>query len=307
MLEWVTDTVRRPRNRFLLVAGYTVLAVAILVFVDALPTGIRIPLALPVLLFAPGYAVVNALFPQTGRTTLGDSLFQPSQSTSRSEFHRFERPVLAVMLSIVVVPLVALVTDVTTGIRLGPLLALVAWVTVLTTGIAIYRLSGDWRGSGPHRTAGGTNEWSVGMPRKSTLFAVALTLSLVVSGVAIAPGGDQSPTTEFYVAGTDHAAGEYQLGIEQHGDVSQEYTVVAVQTQSDAVDPSVSTSLRVFDRDETVVRPDERTVETVRVDRSRVQQNATVRFLLYEGAAPVDPEPGTAYRELSVTVNGTAD
>lgn len=90
-----------------LTLGLAWLGIAILVifvpFLDQSP--IRVALALPVLLFLPGYSLVSALFPKEGEMDL------------------LERLALSVGLSIAIVPLVGLGLNYTPfGIRLVPLL-----------------------------------------------------------------------------------------------------------------------------------------------------------------------------------------
>lgn len=91
-------------------------AVGILV-VEVVWTPVRLALALPLVLLVPGYALVAALFPERGDETGFDTL---------------ERVVLAVGLSLVIVPIVAYIANFTPyGIRLAPVLVgVVAWTVV---------------------------------------------------------------------------------------------------------------------------------------------------------------------------------
>lgn len=133
-----------------------VLAACLVVTVPVVnETPLRVVFGLPFLLFLPGYALVAALFPETGRsqagpTPEGDSETADSDAeqgsaaeddgspfesgavgTGGSGIDPVERVALSFGLSVAIVPLVGLVLNFTPwGIRLGPILVGVSAVTL---------------------------------------------------------------------------------------------------------------------------------------------------------------------------------
>jgi uncharacterized membrane protein len=103
-----------------LIGILTVLLAVVVAFVPSSPA--RIVLALPCLLFFPGYTLAAALFPR--KDSLGV----------------VERVALSFGLSIAVVPLVGLVLNYTPwGIRLEPILVSLAVFIIVASGVAWYR------------------------------------------------------------------------------------------------------------------------------------------------------------------------
>jgi len=87
-------------------------------------TLLRIILALPVVLFIPGYCFIAALFPK------------------KNDINLIERFVLSIGLTIAVVPMISLVLNFTPwGMNLDPLIAAVTIFTFSMTSVAFYRRS----------------------------------------------------------------------------------------------------------------------------------------------------------------------
>lgn len=111
------------RNELLFINILTILLVIVISF---FPSGVlRIILGLPFVLFFPGYTLIAALFPRRG---VLDSI---------------ERVALSFGLSLVVVPLIALIVNYTPwGIRLYPILISFTIFIFVTSVIAWYRRRG---------------------------------------------------------------------------------------------------------------------------------------------------------------------
>lgn len=314
------------------VSVYTVAAAGLLWWFDGLPTAVRIPIALPILIVTPGYAVVAALFPASEEAMHASNTESPaSRQPSGTGLSALERGVLTVATSIAIVPLVALGVASVAGVALGPVLAGVAATTVVASGIAIVRAP-PTKAIVAHRSPGRSDTGfdSLGSIRDSivtdriTQLAIALTALLLVMSGAVAftgPTGD-STATEFYLvnetgaasdpagsssAGTGDSASEvFDLRIAHHGTESQRYTVVVLTGRhggSASQDGAQSwTELR---RSSTVVQSNETAAVTYRVAEADLSPNSTVRFLLYREGASQSPEPETAHRVLKLAVNVT--
>jgi uncharacterized membrane protein len=288
---------------------YTVVAAMLLIAVPALPTVVRVPLALPLLLFTPGYAVVAAAFPPVRtRQPGGDG---PADGPApRPGLAALERGAVATFVSLATVPMVALVTTPLVGVRASVVLAGVVAVTLVATAVGLHRDPLALRADRPAPTAVArtavARTWATAN-RGFTPVAIVLVVVLLASTAAVSmTGGDDAPRTEFYLvddAGDDadqaRAAGDdYHLRLAHHGDRSREYTVVVEATVGDG--PADDRSRRRLDRFSTTVAPAETRSATVPVPED-LEPGSTVHFLLYRGEAPADPDRASAHRTLRVT------
>ena len=117
-----------------------VAAVALLTLLVALALPwppLRVPLGLLFVLFAPGYALVAALFPERPRDAPPAG---PDQEAGRRGIGWLERVALSLGMSIAVVPLMGLLLNYTPwGIRLVPVLVMVAAFTLGMGALAAWR------------------------------------------------------------------------------------------------------------------------------------------------------------------------
>lgn len=278
--------------------AYAAVAAAALWLVEGLPTAVRIPLALPLLLFAPGYAILSALVPGSAASRMAaeDASGRAAPGTSM-----LERVLLSVVTSLAVVPMVALAVNAAVGVRLGPILAAVVGITLFGAAIAIIRSrSGSARAGGASQGGFISGSWRRTLTDPLTLVAVIFTIVLLGSSAALVVTGDHAEPlgTEFYVADDDASTSEaaYDLRIAQDEVANQRYTVVV--TRDDGEAGASGTELDRFSVD--VSAGD--TVETT-YRASDLESGATVRFLLYTGDAPEDPDPSSAHRTLRQTVD----
>lgn len=192
----------------------TVLAVAAAL---VLPEGsaLRVALALPFLLLAPGYALVAALFPERGGTYQvargeeGERVEEVSKGLDP-----LERAALSLGLSIAVVPLLGLALNFTPwGIRLVPILVATASFILAASSVAFARR----RALPPSERLAFRVEWDALAWRDMRGLDRALTVLLALSVVAalgslayvLATPRPQETFTEFYVLGPGGKAEGY--------------------------------------------------------------------------------------------------
>jgi len=312
------------------VCAYAVVATGALWSVATLPTAVRIPLALPLLLFAPGYAIVTALFPvgkPPNESTPGGSERETEAgvcSEAPEPLAADERWTLALLTSIAVVPAVALVANAVTGVRAGPVLLGTTLVTVAAAVVAVVRLPiGGARSEAGGHGVGLSDVGLSAVPTDAvTIVAVTATVLLLVASVAVpfVGGASERPRTEFYLTNgngngaipTDDAdadgggdgglangtTGEYDLRIQHHADDDRRYSVVVL------MDPAGDRPPRELHRDSTSVAPGE--TATITYDATGLEQAGTLRFLLFRGDPPPDPDRQTAHRTLEIELDATA-
>lgn len=319
------------------VCGYAVLATVVLALGRGLPPAVRIPIALPLVAFVPGYAAVTALFP-TSRAVARDGQGRGVGGISAG-LSPIERLTLATVASVALVPMVALVANAVAGVRLVPVLVGVVALTLGTAAVAASRRPEGPNAADPHGTGGpaagpstsgrsdaGGGLLAAAIPRDAvTLAAVVIAAALLTTSAAIAltgPGGGD-PATEFYlvddVEDGEFAAGEYPrtlergesrafaLGIEHDADDPRDYTVVAVLERVDRGENETrvlsTTELRRTTR---TVDPGGPSVAEYRVEPGSTGEDLRVAFHLYRGEAPEYPDRASAHRVVSLPVEVTA-
>ncbi|MDD1718651.1 MAG: DUF1616 domain-containing protein [Methanoregulaceae archaeon] len=297
-----------------LVSSWLVLAV-LGIYLPPLDAGpLRVVLALPVVLFIPGYTLVAALFP------------------GKEEIDGIERLALSFGLSIAVSPLIGLLLNYTPwGIRLDPIVvSLVAFSAVMTVAAQYRRslLPTEKRFTVPFRESAESVKTAFAPEAGSRIDRVLSTV-LIVSVVAavsatvyvIAVPKEGERFTEFYILGekgkaADYPAGlvagqpaEILVGIGNHEYRDVTYTAETWMTNT-TFDPAANAT--VTDRMELV---DRFTVTLAQNGTYREARTFTppgtgynqVTFLLFADQAPPDSLTGTgriaaAYRELHLWV-----
>lgn len=306
------------------VAGYVVLVTVAFAFAGDLPTAVAVPLALPVFLFAPGYAVVTAIAPGTANPTSADT---PGDRLGVRQTHDglspLERVTLSVVASVAVVPLVAFALNFVVGVALLSTLVGVAAVTVVAALVAAPRRnrpSPDAFAGAPGGSGSGRSLLD-GVPTDAiTLGCATIALLLLVSSATMAMSGEEATGTEFYLVTetadgsyeasdyptnlTAGSATEYALGIEQHSGDVREYTIVAqLEDRSGTGENATVDERRELDRFSATVEPGNATVETYDVTPTTAGDDLALTFLLYEGDAPEDPTRQSAHRVVHIPVD----
>lgn len=296
---------KRPATILVAISAYAFVSAGVLSLWDALPPAVRIPLAVPLLLFVPGFAITYVIFPP--RKDQADVL--ADNRSIKAPVTVLERTTVAVVVSIAVVPAVTYVLNPVFGVSLGPSLLGVAIVTLLSSAGGIYRAPsdaatvGDQAGAESRRLRDSLRS----LADPLTIVAIVLSAALVGTGAVVALSADEehSPETEFYIAdgasapATEGGAASYELTITQHGMETQDYTVVVLTDDRSGTDQSQS--LSEVSQFETAVPPGESVTETVSASAPAGEAETTYLFLLYTGDAPADPDRGSAHRVLQHT------
>lgn len=298
-------------------------------------TPLRIGLGLPFVLFAPGYALVAALFPDAGASPGDDESRRangPAGSTREGGIDGLERVALSFGASIAVSPLVGVVLNFTPwGIRPVPTLVSLGGVTLVAASVGAQRraaLDPEDRFRVPYERWVAEARAELFEPETRTdaalnvLLAASVLLAVGTVGyVAVTPSpgegfsefsllterddgtlvADDYPT-EFVVG----EPGSLVVGVENREGEPASYTVVSeiqrvrVENNSTAVlksEPLLRFSPTVG-ANETWRRQHE-VAPTMTGDRLRLT------YLLYRGDPPSDPTTANAYRSLHLWVNVT--
>ncbi|WP_079990733.1 DUF1616 domain-containing protein [Haloarcula sp. CBA1127] len=307
-----------PYADLLLVASYTTVVASVLQSPEWMGPTARIPVALPVLLFAPGYALVAAIFPTlTVESVTSDDRAPPTRPRNRlNGLVPVERVTLAVVASASLLPMVLYGLSLVTRIRLSLICAVVAIVTGGCCAIAASRRPvTDWEPP----EAGGLGREVLGI---ESLFDVLPVLAAVVAvvlvaaaGVVVLDGNGETANAELAI-GTENAAGNvtiedyqgvyfpddtgnYTVQIEHHGDAPREYTyVVGFERQLE----NSSKSWSVRQRTSVTAQPSTPVTDGVSVQPGGPPGNGTIVVLLYEGQAPETPTRDNALRAVSIPV-----
>ncbi len=306
--EQPTAPADRPRYPYsLLGVGVLGLVGWLLPFVPVtVPSGptvaLRAALLVPLVLLAPGYAVVAALAPE-GQQAAAERRFRGLSNVERLTF--------SFVVSLVVVPLVGFgLTFTTPGVRLVPVASSVGTLTLVATAVALYRwqaLPGQDRfslGTRRHLTQLWQDLLAVDSPADYLLNAV-LILSLVVGGAAVAYGAveDTSDTghTEVYLATeapngslvlgdypTNFTAGESRqvvVGLENRADGPRSYTVVAAVER---VENGSVVDRQVLERYQPTLGSGERWLRRTDVAPTLVGEDLRLQYEVYAGVGPDD-------------------
>lgn len=308
------------------IGGWTATAVPVLS-----DPGVRTVLGLLGVLFAPGYALVAALFPRERRggfTSLGDRIGDPGTVTA------VERLVLAVGLSVCLVPLLGIGLSYTPiAVPPAALLATVGYVTVALVPVAIARralvapaerfnprfvvpLVAAANRLGAH-AAQGPN-----IRAESVLSALVIVGLLVAAsgiGVAVVTTGDGERFTEFYLVTEDPETGEYvaggypeeirpgasetvHVGITNQEGARTDYTVVVMLQR---LDEGGVAEQRTLDSFALTLAPGETRREPHAITPDMTGEELRVTYLLYVGSPPAGERPDTdnAYRNVHLWID----
>ncbi|WP_049925903.1 DUF1616 domain-containing protein [Halopiger goleimassiliensis] len=231
------------------VGGFAALAAVLLAALDVASPVVRGAIGFPLLFFAPGYAVVSALFPR--RTVPRDLRASDSSGETRTVTD-VERIALSFGLSVAVVPLVGLVTAFLFGTVTGPS-AVGAIATATVVGVALAtvrrgRVPPEERYRFDARRKLGTAARAIFDARSTLHLAVnlllvsTLILALTTVGYAfVAPQDGEEYTNVQLLSENDageYVAGDYPetvesgeplslaVGVENREDRTMEYTLV---------------------------------------------------------------------------------
>jgi uncharacterized membrane protein len=304
----------------------------VLILLD-INNALRIIIALPMILFIPGYLTVFALF--------------PSKKTDKG-IDDIERIALSFGLSIVIVPLIGLTLNYTIwGIKLLPIVFSLELIIFIVGIIAIYR----WLHASPDTRY--TLKINISIPKHETKLDKLLTIVLVICIIfaaslvfyVILTPKQGEHFTEFYILGSKHLASDYPmnltlgenatviLGIVNHENTLMNYTIevwlsnqTIVYNNISNINETIYHHLWIMDKINITLTPEPINLEefstsqweynyTFHINR---KGNYKLVFLLYTNqtqnyiknedyktiaAEKVDEEQTTAYRSIYLWIN----
>lgn len=321
----VVTSARRIRNAYsvdlAVVSLFVLFAIAV---VELLPPGstVRFVVALPLLVFLPGYACLAVLFPGTAESS-------DSRWTGLNRgLDTVERTGLSFGVSLAIVPLVLIGVGALQPLTLDVVLGALAALTLLLAQGALLRrlrLPPDERyGVEPVSRLRTTYDRAfadrgvVGQAA-AILLVVGLVVGVGTVTVAVANPPDANTFTEFYVGtetedgdvvtsgypdtiGVDESA-TLAFGVENHEQSSQQYVVVVQLQQVDDGEVVARDRLGTFEETVPAGGTWQRTNE---VSPDRTGDDLRVTYLLYRGEPPAEPTAENAYRHLHVWIEVVA-
>jgi uncharacterized membrane protein len=281
------------------------------------------------LLFAPGYAVIAALFPgsgsaaadRDGRSRLGWGADAPAARLRERGLDGVERFVLSVGASVVVVPLAAFLLNPVVGIEPVPVVAAVGALTLVAAGVAALRrrrlpaedrfhvpVAARLRAAWPGRPSGEGAD--------AVLNAVlAVSLVFAAGGVGYAAvSGTATGDTEFALLTTNETGGlaaedyptEFVRGESKpvvlsvtnaEGSPTEYTTVVELQRVRGAGEGASVVAVRELRSFSVELDDGETWRRTYDVRPELTGDRLRLAFMLYRGDPPENPSLATAYRE----------
>ncbi|WP_411964429.1 DUF1616 domain-containing protein [Haloferax sp. YSMS24] len=295
-------------------------------------TPLRVVVGLPFVLFAPGYALIAALFPERGpeRDETDDATEGLDGDIDDEDgIDGIERVALSFGTSIAVTPLLGLVLNFTPwGIRLVPILVAVGGFTLVSVGVAAARrnaLPEDERFSVPYDEwlAAGKAELFEPATRTDAMLNVVLAVSVVLAmgsvGYAVAVPKDGESFSELYLL-TENDDGELvaddypeelvrgepatlTVGVGNQEYETVNYTAVVLLQRVDVENNSTTVleedQLRAFSPR---LAHNETWHEQHQIRPTMTGDRLRLTYLLYKGAQPASPSVENAYREVHLWV-----
>lgn len=312
---------RRPPADGYVVAGLVLLAQ----IVPLLSPGgvLRVAVALPLVLFLPGYTLTWIVFPRASDARVDARTERQRSEDGHLRVGFVERIALSFGLSVGISSLVAFgLTQLVRGFTLGPALGAVSAVVLVFAVVGIARrlnLPPNERYTVPFR------RWMVDarrtvrhLPRPAAVVAVALAVAVVATlggvGYAVTQPLDRSTYTSFqlvqpngsggYVAADypseleDDEAASVVVAVRNEEDRTVAYTVVVVFQRLGADGEAERRS--VLERYDKRVADGETWHRPVAVEPPRAGEESRLVYLLYRGSPPETPTIENSYRHLYV-------
>lgn len=268
---------------------------------------------------APGYAAVSLFIPGSNLRGLDVNI------STATEISLVERLLLAVGLSIAIIPLIGVVLHFSPWM-LGPVtyLSVTGVLTLLTTIGAIVRRgqlprSRQFRVTGVAETVVGWLASARGNRERylNILFVSGVTIAMIGVMTAVAMSGPGERFTEFYIQTEDPVTGEptsvnyptnmtvneqygYIVGITNNEHRAEQITVV-VELQRTEDGQTVETS--ELDRFTRAVEHGETVEKSISVQPDMRGENLRLSYQLYRGTPPERSSVEQAYRHVFTRVN----
>lgn len=276
-----------------------VIAALISIYVPVIEgTAIRTVLALVLIILAPGYSLIAALFP------------------GKADIDVLERMALSLGMSVIIAPLIGLGLNFTDwGIRLDPITVCISAFSIATVLIANKRrldMQEESRFS-PHMIQSVKAMFGEAFPKNAKitdkvltavlLLSILLSVSVIAYVIVFPQYGEKF--TEFYILGPNGKAenyttsyhlgdsGTFIIGVTNHEQTNMSYNVL-VQLVDNAMTKTLYTDNMTLADNQTLER-------TAHITPDMIGTNMKLQFLLYKGGNMSSP-----YRECHVWVNVTS-
>lgn len=291
-------------------------------------------LAIPLVVFVPGYVLLAILFPGRGDRPANDREHSfPRDPRTIDSLDLVERAALSFGMSVALVPLFALVVGNVWGYDPG--IVLTALTVGLLVGIALavvqrLRCAPSNRFTIPVRRW--SREFHEATFRPDNAIDAAATVALAVGvllavgaiGYAVATPYQSGASSTLYLVTenetgteiaadypTEFTAGQSRaltVGVKNDEEQRQAYTILVTleEVRTDGGQATV-TATRELDRLSTVVPAGETWTSTHSVAPTLEGENLRLHYALYRGAeAPADPASASAYRDAYLWINVSA-
>ncbi|NEU56522.1 DUF1616 domain-containing protein [Halorussus sp. MSC15.2] len=331
--ETLVDRLARPTLPLdlLAIVGYAVVAVALLSRPGVYGSPLGVAVGLPLVLFAPGYALVALLFP--GATPDDAAVGRTLAAVRQHGLVETERAALGFGLSLAVLPILGVALAVSPwAIDPGTVLLSVAALTVsLSAAAGVRRL----RRPADRRFALSIRAWADGGRRAVSTgsladravnvgLAAAVVVAVAAVGYAVAAPGDSQEFTGVSLLSQNETgelvADDYPENFErgesrplvvelanQEGEQTSYSVVVELQRVRQADDGGAKV---VEDRTLATFTPTvgagQEWRTTHEVTPTMTGEDLRLVYLVYEGDPPADPTTENAYRNVHVWVNVSA-
>lgn len=303
---------------------------------------VRVLAGLLFVLVVPGYAFISALYPETGsppeelRATGSDS--ENSRTWTEGfvdaprAIDRWERVALSVALSLVTVPLLALLVTLSPfSFTTGAVFLTISIFTIFCVGIAMKRRlelhpKRRFRVSVVEWYSEKRRSFAMADSRRELLLSIGLSVAIIFAvgtlGFAVMASPDGEAYTDFYVLSEnesgDLVAADYpdtfttgepqqlHTGIENYeGEPTDYEVVVQIQRVEQSSEGPVVAERREIDRFSAQVDDGDRWVDerSLVIPEGWVGSDFRIKFLLYKDAAVEQPTSETAYRNLHIWVD----
>ena len=294
----------------------TAVTIALLVLLVQMNTLVQTVVALPLLVFLPGYFVLAVLFPRAAHAGRADT----------TQLDQFERFVLSYGVSLAVLPLLALgLTALSLPLTVEDVLLAVTVLVVGCAPLAVVRRAGvpekqRYEFSRPALTDSVRDRVDEDQPVDLAIniaLAITVVVGLAVTMAVILAPPQETGYTEVAVltengqgdlvaSGYDDAIGPngsepLVLSVKNHHDERRTYSV-AVQTQRVTDDGTVQQRerLRQFERE---VPANGTWQEPHQIDPSMTGENVRVVYLVYQETLPDDPTRAGADKSVFIWVD----
>ncbi|AGB31194.1 hypothetical protein C488_01499 [Natrinema pellirubrum DSM 15624] len=298
----------------LVVTGFVIVATGLLTVITTSSLLVRAAVGFPLLFFAPGYAIVSALFPRApsrqGETALEQLVARPNDVVTE-----LERAALSFGLSLAVLPFLGLSISLSAWtFTRSTVVVVVAWFTLVGLGLATARRlsvppADRYRsGIGRRLAAGFDSNSAVSVAVNVALVLSVLLATMTVGYALVSPQDGERYTTlqlltengdgELVASGfpSELESGESTpvvIGIENQEGEERQYTVVVQEQRFEDGELSERNELQ---RIEYTVADNETAYDELSVSPEADEGTVRITVLLYEDTVPENPTTETAYR-----------